>query len=210
MPDFAPWLASRGGACAQRPVLDSAWAPRLCGSIGTMIRLSTFTPRMWLILAHDLLATAAAVVASFFIRFEEAGLGERWALLAIWLPALRSLFRLRLRLSGPLQVQVALHLAARPLQHRARRNGAGGHAAGARLRAAGAQCLRHVLLRQDHDRPLLAAADRIPVGPAHRLPLFPLHAHAPARQGGSLRRPPSSSAAPPTPTCCCAPSKAAP
>ena len=45
---------------------------------GTMIRLSTFTPRMWLILAHDLLATAAAVVASFFIRFEEAGLAERW------------------------------------------------------------------------------------------------------------------------------------
>ena len=42
---------------------------------------------MWLILAHDLLATAAAVVASFFIRFEEAGLGERWALLAVWLPA---------------------------------------------------------------------------------------------------------------------------
>ena len=51
-----------------------------------MIRLSTITPRMWLILAHDLLATAAAVVASFFIRFEEAGLGERWRILAILLP----------------------------------------------------------------------------------------------------------------------------
>ena len=51
-----------------------------------MIRLSTFTPRMWLILAHDLLATAAAVVASFFIRFEEAGLAERWRLLVIVLP----------------------------------------------------------------------------------------------------------------------------
>ena len=55
--------------------------PRLGGDIGTMIRLSTFTPRMWLILAHDLLATAAAVVASFFIRFEEAGLTQRWRLL---------------------------------------------------------------------------------------------------------------------------------
>jgi FlaA1/EpsC-like NDP-sugar epimerase len=54
---------------------------------GTMIRFSTFTPRMWLILAHDLLATAAAVVASFFIRFEEAGLTERWRLLVILLPA---------------------------------------------------------------------------------------------------------------------------
>jgi FlaA1/EpsC-like NDP-sugar epimerase len=52
-----------------------------------MIRLSTFTPRMWLILAHDLLATAAAVVASFFIRFEEAGIIDRWRLLVILLPA---------------------------------------------------------------------------------------------------------------------------
>src|SRR5919197_2341976 len=52
-----------------------------------MIQLPTFTPRMWLILAHDLLATAAAVVASFFIRFEEGGLAERWRLLAILLPA---------------------------------------------------------------------------------------------------------------------------
>src|SRR5262245_5478124 len=51
-----------------------------------MIRLSTFTPRMWLILTHDLLATAAAVVASFFIRFEEAGLAERWRWLVIVLP----------------------------------------------------------------------------------------------------------------------------
>jgi len=52
-----------------------------------MIRFSSFTPRMWLILAHDLLATAAAVVASFFIRFEEGGLVERWRFLAILLPA---------------------------------------------------------------------------------------------------------------------------
>jgi FlaA1/EpsC-like NDP-sugar epimerase len=52
-----------------------------------MLRLSAFTPRMWLILAHDLLATAAAVVASFFIRFEAGGLAERWQPLAILLPA---------------------------------------------------------------------------------------------------------------------------
>jgi len=52
-----------------------------------MIRLSTFTPRVWLILAHDLLVTAAAVLASFFIRFEAAGLAERWRPLAILLPA---------------------------------------------------------------------------------------------------------------------------
>jgi FlaA1/EpsC-like NDP-sugar epimerase len=57
--------------------------------------LSTFTPRMWLILAHDLLATAAAVLASFFIRFEEAGLAQRWQLLAIMVPGL-------MLLSGPI------------------------------------------------------------------------------------------------------------
>jgi O-antigen biosynthesis protein WbqV len=52
-----------------------------------MIRLSSFTPRMWLILAHDLLATAAAVVATFFIRFEGEGLAARWQLIVIVLPA---------------------------------------------------------------------------------------------------------------------------
>ena len=51
-----------------------------------MIRLSTFTPRMWLIVLHDLTSTTAAIVASFFIRFEEAGLIERWRLLAIVVP----------------------------------------------------------------------------------------------------------------------------
>src|SRR5260221_13978910 len=53
-----------------------------------MIRFSSFTPRMWLILVHDLLATAAAVVASFFIRFDEGGLCEGWRFLAILLPSL--------------------------------------------------------------------------------------------------------------------------
>src|SRR6202043_1202581 len=40
----------------------------------------------WLILAHDLVVTAAAVLASFFIRFEEGGLIERWRLLFVILP----------------------------------------------------------------------------------------------------------------------------
>jgi FlaA1/EpsC-like NDP-sugar epimerase len=53
-----------------------------------MIGLSRFTPRMWLILVHDLLATAAALLASFFIRFEESGLAPRWRLLVIVVPAL--------------------------------------------------------------------------------------------------------------------------
>jgi FlaA1/EpsC-like NDP-sugar epimerase len=52
-----------------------------------MNRLRTFTPRMLLILLHDLVATAAAIVMSFYVRFEEAGLAERWRLLVIVLPA---------------------------------------------------------------------------------------------------------------------------
>ncbi len=51
-----------------------------------MIGLSKFTPRMWLILAHDLIATAVAVLAAFVIRFEDANLAERWRLLAVVLP----------------------------------------------------------------------------------------------------------------------------
>jgi O-antigen biosynthesis protein WbqV len=51
-----------------------------------MIRLSSFTPRVWIILVHDLVATAAAVVASFFIRFEITGVLERGELLALVLP----------------------------------------------------------------------------------------------------------------------------
>ena len=43
------------------------------------------TPRQWLIVAHDLLATAAAIVARFFIRFEDRGL-RSLADFVIWLP----------------------------------------------------------------------------------------------------------------------------
>jgi O-antigen biosynthesis protein WbqV len=42
-----------------------------------MFRLPTFTPRKALIIVHDLLATVAAIVASFYIRFEEQGLASR-------------------------------------------------------------------------------------------------------------------------------------
>jgi FlaA1/EpsC-like NDP-sugar epimerase len=52
-----------------------------------MIRLSDFTPRMWLILTHDLLMTAVAIVAAFYLRFGETGLAGRWRMLSILLPA---------------------------------------------------------------------------------------------------------------------------
>src|SRR5436309_3395890 len=68
--------------------MDAVSGPRygVLGDDGAMIRLSNFTPRMRLILAHDLVVTAAAVLASFFIRFEEVGVIEHWHLLASVLP----------------------------------------------------------------------------------------------------------------------------
>src|SRR5262245_5260452 len=57
------------------------------GLAHSMIRFSEFTPRMWLILAHDLLVTAVAVVAAFYLRFGESGVAERWPLLIFVLPA---------------------------------------------------------------------------------------------------------------------------
>jgi FlaA1/EpsC-like NDP-sugar epimerase len=51
-----------------------------------MFPFANFTPRMTLILAHDLLAAVAAVLAAFYIRFEAAGLAQRWHLLLLLLP----------------------------------------------------------------------------------------------------------------------------
>src|SRR4051794_13242153 len=51
-----------------------------------MLRLPTLTPRQYLIVAHDLIVTALAILASFFIRFEEGGLAERLDWLLRFLP----------------------------------------------------------------------------------------------------------------------------
>src|SRR5436189_217053 len=51
-----------------------------------MPRLFSLTPRQYLIVAHDLLATVLAIVASFFIRFEDTGLAERFDGLIRFLP----------------------------------------------------------------------------------------------------------------------------
>ena len=51
-----------------------------------MIRLPRLTPRQMLIVVHDLVATAAAILASFYVRFEEKGLVERWDYLITFLP----------------------------------------------------------------------------------------------------------------------------
>ncbi|MBI4274310.1 MAG: polysaccharide biosynthesis protein [Rhizobiales bacterium] len=52
-----------------------------------MIRLAKLSTRTVLIMTHDLVATAAAIVASFYIRFEDAGLAQRWQWLIGLLPA---------------------------------------------------------------------------------------------------------------------------
>src|SRR5215470_10942706 len=52
-----------------------------------MIRAPKFTPRTALILLHDLVATAAAILASYYIRFEAAGLAQRQDLLIALIPA---------------------------------------------------------------------------------------------------------------------------
>jgi len=51
-----------------------------------MTRASTFTPRTALILFHDLIATAAAIVASYYIRYEAAGLAQRQDVLLAVVP----------------------------------------------------------------------------------------------------------------------------
>ncbi|MEP7032117.1 MAG: capsular biosynthesis protein, partial [Pseudolabrys sp.] len=53
-----------------------------------MIRLQKLTPRQILIVMHDLVATAAAIVLTFFIRFEAGGLAERLHGLELLLPFL--------------------------------------------------------------------------------------------------------------------------
>jgi FlaA1/EpsC-like NDP-sugar epimerase len=48
--------------------------------------LPTFTPRTALILAHDLLATAAAIIVTFYLRFEGSAFEQRQGLLLAVLP----------------------------------------------------------------------------------------------------------------------------
>ena len=51
-----------------------------------MIRLPRLTSRQILIVLHDLVATAAAIVVTFLMRFEDAALNERLHGLVLFLP----------------------------------------------------------------------------------------------------------------------------
>jgi FlaA1/EpsC-like NDP-sugar epimerase len=70
----------RGGAVRQRPVLKRR--DGIDGEI--MMRLARLTGRQWLIVIHDLLVTAAALIATLYLRFEDVRLAARLD----WLPAL--------------------------------------------------------------------------------------------------------------------------
>src|SRR5512143_1120744 len=50
------------------------------------MKMTRLTPRQILIVLHDLLATAVAIVATFFMRFEGAALDERLRVLKLFLP----------------------------------------------------------------------------------------------------------------------------
>ena len=101
------------------------------------------SPRIALVVAHDLFVTAAAIFASFYIRFEAAGLRGAAATRLCYVSArLRRLCRHHLFPVSPLRIEVAVCLAARPDEYRAGSVGAGRVAAGARLRAGGAKRAR--------------------------------------------------------------------
>ena len=167
------------------------------------------SPRIALVVAHDLVATAAAIVASFYIRFEAAGVAERLQTLFLFLPGFfvyagvsYTLFHL---------YESKWRFASLPdlMNIVPRGNGAGGIVVGARLCTGCAQCARAVLLRQDHDCALLDPADRLPERIAHGVSLFPLHPHQAPRALAGVRIRRSCSVARPMPRCCCARSKAA-
>src|SRR5437588_6902502 len=84
----------RGSGSASARDADRQWRAGLNAAIEEhhqpshppMPRLFSLTPRQYLIVAHDLLATVLAIVASFFIRFEDTGLAERFDGLVRFLP----------------------------------------------------------------------------------------------------------------------------
>ena len=85
-----------------------------------MTRLSRLTRRQWLIVIHDLLATAAALICTLFIRFEDAQLAERLRWTAGAAGRLRGVCRRGLFSVRPARGEVALHLDAGDAAHHPR------------------------------------------------------------------------------------------
>ena len=142
-------------------------------------------PRRVLIVVHDLVMTALAIIATLYIRFdngasgglEAAIIGLSSSCLVMWsMPD-------RLLVLPPLYGQVAFRVLAGFVEHRPRRHVSGDFAVGARLHPALSDAVRHLFLRQDNDRAVLAAADVFSRRPALRLPSVPTFAHATACEG---------------------------
>ena len=93
------------------------------------------------------------------------------------------LCRHRLLVFPPLYGQVAFRLLAGFVEHRPRRHVSGDFALGARLHPALSDFVRHLFLRQDDHRAVLAAADVLSRRPALCLPSVQAFAHATACEG---------------------------
>lgn len=61
--------------------------PPINASELSMVAFPRLTSRRLLIVAHDMLATAAALLACLYVRFEDVGLAQRWSWLRILVPA---------------------------------------------------------------------------------------------------------------------------
>ena len=132
-----------------------------------------------LIIVHDLVMTALAVVATFYVRFDGFLLTRAPAPTALCAAAFRAVRRVRLLVLPSLPVEMALRLPAGSLQHLPRVERARPHPAGGRLHPRLAAGLGLLLLRQDHHRALLADPDVLSGRPAPCLPLHEICAIAP-------------------------------
>ena len=145
-----------------------------------MKRLFSLTRRQVLIVLHDIVATAAAIVATFFVRFDEAQFAQR-------LPALKFL-PLFLIYAAAVYFVFNLHrnkwrFTSLPdlYQYRARRRPCWRCRCWCSTTFCSRPTSTAVLLRQDHHPAVLAVADVLAGRLARRLPLFPLRARHPAR-----------------------------
>ena len=134
-------------------------------------------PRIALVIAHDLVATVAAIVASFYIRFEGIGVAERFQSILIFMPGfliyaggIYSLFHLyesKWRfaslpdLMNIVRAATVLAVSLLVLDYV----------------LVAPNVLGAILLRQNHDRALLGSANRISERVANGLSLFPLYPH---------------------------------
>ena len=147
-----------------------------------MTRLSQLTHRNFLIATHDALATAFALLASFYLRFEGGDAFYRPPAAAAADPALlRRLQRVVCYVFNLTTTKWRFISLPDALEHPARGDGADGRAdrAGLCLHLRSAERQGAGLVRPHHDRPLLVSRGVLAERAALRLSLFPLFARPP-------------------------------